>query len=71
MRCSSITLFSELGIDYSEMRVKVTIGFQEPAKVGRAKLITEITQDKAEISVAYCGKNFNMFGENSLSVIAT
>ena len=53
------------------MRVKVTIGVQEPAKVGRAKLITEITQDNAEISVAYCGKNFNMFGENSLSVIAT
>ncbi len=53
------------------MRVKVTIGVPEPAKVGRAKLITEITQDKAEISVAYCGKNFNMRGEDSLSVIAT
>ena len=53
------------------MRVKVTIGVQEPAKVGRTKFITEITQDKAYISVAYCVQNINMRGEDSLSVIAT
>ncbi|NOD84615.1 Lin0512 family protein [Ruegeria sp. HKCCD6119] len=46
---SSITLFSKLGIDHSEMRVSVTIGVQDPEQVDCDLVASDLPRGRAEV----------------------
>ncbi|WP_170335806.1 Lin0512 family protein [Ruegeria arenilitoris] len=46
---SSITLFSKLGIDHSEMRVCVTIGVQHPEDVDCDLVASDLPRGRAEV----------------------
>ncbi|MEX0275915.1 MAG: Lin0512 family protein [Ruegeria sp.] len=46
---SSVTLFSKLGIDHTEMRVQVTIGVQQPEKVDCAQISADLPRGRAEV----------------------
>ncbi|UWP95985.1 Lin0512 family protein [Aliiroseovarius crassostreae] len=54
---SSITLFTELGLDHSEMRVAVTIGVAEPAKLDLEVVRAELPRGRAEVQVVKGGMN--------------
>ncbi|RBW55103.1 Lin0512 family protein [Ruegeria sp. A3M17] len=46
---SSITLFSKLGIDHTEMRVQVTIAVQQPDEVDCDKVAADLPRGRAEV----------------------
>ncbi|NVO55903.1 Lin0512 family protein [Rhodobacteraceae bacterium B1Z28] len=46
---SSITLFSKLGIDHTEMRVQVTIGVQHPENVDCDLVAADLPRGRAEV----------------------
>ena len=46
---SSITLFSNLGIDHSEMQVRVTIGVQKPEAVDCNLVAADLPRGRAEV----------------------
>ena len=52
---SSILLFKSLGFDHREMRVQVTIGVQQPARVDTAVVAAELPRGHAEVTVVHGG----------------
>ena len=52
---SSILLFKSLGFDHREMRVQVTIGVQQPARVDTAVVAAELPRGYAEVNVVHGG----------------
>ncbi|MDA5093587.1 Lin0512 family protein [Aliiroseovarius sp. KMU-50] len=66
---SSITLFSNLGIDHTEMRVAVTIGVAEPEKVDLEVVRAELPRGRAEVVAVKGGMNTQ--SGDQLHVVAT
>jgi uncharacterized protein (TIGR02058 family) len=71
IRHSSITLFSSLGINHTEMDVKITIGVQEPDKVNLDELRAQVPRGNPSIIVLFGGQNIDSRSNGDFSVIAT
>ena len=56
-RHSSLPLFGAVGLSHDVMRVKVTVGVQQPEKVDREALIPVLPRGRAEVSVVKGGLN--------------
>ena len=52
---SSITLFSELGIDHSDMRVEVTIAVQKPEAVDCDLVAADLPRGRAKVRAVFGG----------------
>lgn len=68
---SSITLFSKLGIDHTEMRVTVTIGVQDPQKVDCKRVAQELPRGRATVRAVKGGLNVQDDTSHSCHVVAT
>jgi uncharacterized protein (TIGR02058 family) len=68
---SSITLFSKLGIDHSEMRVSVTIGVQQPDAVDCDLVAAELPRGRAEVRAVKGGLDISDDEAGARHVIAT
>lgn len=68
---SSITLFSKLGIDHTEMRVQVTIGVQMPDKVDCARVAADLPRGRAEVRAVKGGLDVADDDSGTRHVIAT
>lgn len=68
---SSIVLFKSLGYDHRDMRVHVTIGVQQPAKVDIAKVTAELPRGRAEVTAVFGGLDVHDAEQETTHVIAT
>ncbi|MFY0308423.1 Lin0512 family protein [Leisingera sp. D0M16] len=68
---SSITLFSKLGIDHSEMRVEVTIGVQQPEAVDCDLVARDLPRGRASVRAVKGGLDVEDDGAGSRHVVAT
>jgi uncharacterized protein (TIGR02058 family) len=68
---SSLIFFRSLDIDPAGMRVKVTIGVQEPEKVDAAAVEATLPRGKADVTVVFGGQNVVDAENDTVSVIAT
>lgn len=68
---SSITLFSKLGIDHGDMRVKVTIGVQSPEKVDCALVAADLPRGRAEVEAVLGGQDVVDDAAGTRHVVAT
>lgn len=68
---SSITLFSKLGIDHSEMRVCVTIGVQQPDNVDCDRVAADLPRGRAEVRAVKGGLDVVDDSAGTRHVIAT
>jgi uncharacterized protein (TIGR02058 family) len=68
---SSITLFSKLGIDHTEMRVAVTIAVQEPDQVDCAAVAQDLPRGRAEVRAVKGGLDVADPDTGALHVVAT
>jgi uncharacterized protein (TIGR02058 family) len=68
---SSITLFSKLGIDHTEMRVQVTIAVQQPDKVDCDKVAADLPRGRAEVRAVKGGLDVVDDAAGTRHVIAT
>lgn len=71
IRHSSLTLFSELGLDHQQMTVKVTIGVQEPDQLDTARIAAELPRGNATVTATKGGQNIPSPDGATASVIAT
>ncbi|OED49461.1 Lin0512 family protein [Leisingera sp. S232] len=68
---SSITLFSKLGIDHSEMRVDVTIGVQQPEAVDCDLVATDLPRGRASVRAVKGGLDVEDAAAETRHVVAT
>ncbi|APX16355.1 hypothetical protein PhaeoP83_03602 [Phaeobacter inhibens] len=68
---SSITLFTKLGIDHTEMRVDVTIGVQEPDKVDCDLVAADLPRGRATVRAVFGGLDVDDHADGSKHVVAT
>ena len=68
---SSITLFSKLGIDHSEMRVCVTIGVQQPEDVDCDLVASDLPRGRAELRAVKGGLDVEDTEAGTRHVVAT
>lgn len=68
---SSITLFSKLGIDHSEMRVLVTIGVQKPELVDCELVAADLPRGRAEVRAVSGGLDLDDPKSDTRHVVAT
>ncbi|UWQ49660.1 Lin0512 family protein [Leisingera caerulea] len=68
---SSITLFSKLGLDHSEMRVEVTIGVQQPEAVDCNLVAQDLPRGRASVQAVKGGLDVEDAEEGTRHVIAT
>ncbi len=68
---SSITLFSKLGIDHSEMRVRVTIGVQRPEAVDCDQVAADLPRGQAEVRAVNGGLDVVDDAAGTRHVVAT
>lgn len=68
---SSIVLFASLGLDHREMRVQVTIGVQDPARVDTDVVAAELPRGRAEVEVVHGGLDVHDPDNATTHVIAT
>ncbi|WP_282119808.1 Lin0512 family protein [Ruegeria atlantica] len=68
---SSITLFSKLGIDHTEMRVQVTIAVQQPDEVDCDKVAADLPRGRAEVRAVKGGLDVVDDAAGTRHVIAT
>jgi uncharacterized protein (TIGR02058 family) len=68
---SSITLFFKLGIDHSQMRVKVTIAVQEPDQVDCDLVAQDLPRGRASVRAVKGGLNIADPASDNLHVVAT
>jgi len=71
IRHSSLTMFTELDLDHTQMQVKVTIGVQDPSAVDVKTVAHELPRGKAEVSAVLGGQNIPSPDGTTASVIAT
>ncbi|WP_204115822.1 Lin0512 family protein [Shimia biformata] len=71
IRHSAIPMFSALGIDPAQMRVKVTVGVQEPDKVDCDALAAKLPRGKATVSAVFGGLNVTNPDDGNVVVIAS
>lgn len=68
---SSITLFSKLGIDHTEMRVDVTIAVQHPEQVNCELVAQDLPRGRATVRAVKGGLNVTDDASGSVHVVAT
>ncbi|WP_435661410.1 Lin0512 family protein [Leisingera caerulea] len=68
---SSITLFSKLRLDHSEMRVEVTIGVQQPEAVDCNRVAQDLPRGRASVQAVKGGLDVEDAEEGTRHVIAT
>ncbi|MEM6658592.1 MAG: Lin0512 family protein [Pseudomonadota bacterium] len=68
---SSITLFSNLGIDHGDMRVSVTIGVQNPDQVDCARIAADLPRGRAEVRAVPGGLDIIDDAAGTHHVVAT
>ncbi|UWQ83437.1 Lin0512 family protein [Leisingera caerulea] len=68
---SSITLFSKLRLDHSEMRVEVTIGVQQPEAVDCNLVAQDLPRGRASVQAVKGGLDVADAEEGTRHVIAT
>ncbi|MBO9446082.1 Lin0512 family protein [Ruegeria sp. R14_0] len=68
---SSITLFSKLGIDHTEMRVQVTIAVQNPDAVDCDQVAADLPRGRAEVRAVKGGLDVADDAAGTRHVIAT
>ncbi|WP_027235905.1 Lin0512 family protein [Leisingera caerulea] len=68
---SSITLFSKLRLDHSEMRVEVTIGVQQPEAVDCNLVAQDLPRGRASVQAVKGGLDVEDAEEGTRHVIAT
>lgn len=68
---SSITLFSKLGIDHTEMRVQVTIGVQDPDAVDCDLVAADLPRGRATVSAVKGGLDVTDAQSGTRHVVAT
>ncbi|WP_037314766.1 Lin0512 family protein [Ruegeria halocynthiae] len=68
---SSITLFSKLGIDHSEMRVRVTIAVQNPDQVDCDLVAADLPRGRAEVRAVKGGLDVQDTESGTRHVVAT
>ena len=71
IRHSSLTVFSELGLDHTQMRVQVTIGVQQPDQIDLARVAAELPRGRAEVKAVLGGQNIPSPDGTTASVVAT
>jgi len=71
IRHSSLILFRSLGVDHTEMKVKVTIGVQQPGQVDSAIVAQKLPRGRAEVTVVKGGLNIVDVDNVTCSVVAT
>ena len=71
IRHSSITLFSSLDIDHTEMDVKITIGVQEPDKINLDELCAQVPRGNPNVIATFGGQNIASRSDGYFSVVAT
>lgn len=68
---SSITLFSKLGIDHTEMRVEVTIAVQDPSQVDCDLVAQDLPRGHATVRAVKGGLNVVDPESDGMHVVAT
>ncbi len=68
---SSITLFSKLGVDHHQMRVRVTIGVQQPDAVDCELVAGDLPRGRAEVRAVTGGLDVEDPEDGKRHVIAT
>ncbi len=68
---SSITLFSTLGIDHSEMRVQVTVGVQNPELVDCDLVAADLPRGRAEVRAVPGGQDVVDEAAGTRHIVAT
>lgn len=68
---SSITLFSKLGIDHTEMRVDVTIAVQKPEQVDCDLVASDLPRGRATVRAVHGGLDVEDSETGTRHVIAT
>ena len=71
IRHSSLILFRSLGLNHTDMRVRVTIGVQHPEQVDIEKVAQKLPRGKAIVRAFKGGLNVIDTDNNSTSVVAT
>ena len=71
LRHSSIVMFKSLDIPHDQMRVRVTIGVQEPDKLDLTALAAELPRGRAEVTGVVGGLNVHDPDNAQTHVIAT
>ncbi len=67
MRRSSLPIFGSLGMDHSEMRVKVTIGTHDPAALDTDRIVAHMPRGRAEVSAVVGGLHLD--GDDPMIVV--
>lgn len=70
-RHSTLPLFPALDLDYTEMRVQVTVGVQDPSQVDAAALAAILPRGRATVTVVMGGQNVPNPETGDTAVIAT
>ncbi len=68
---SSITLFSKLGLDHTEMQVEVTIAVQDPSQVDCDLVAEDLPRGRARVLAVKGGLNVTDPDSDAVHVIAT
>lgn len=68
---SSITLFSNLGIDHTSMRVQVTIGVQQPEALDCERVAAELPRGIAQVHAVKGGLDIEDSSAGTRHVVAT
>ena len=68
---SSITLFSKLGLDHTDMRVEVTVAVQEPGQVDCAVVAQDLPRGRATVKAVKGGLNVQDPDSDTVHVVAT
>ena len=69
IRHSAIPMFDALGMDPSDMEVRVTIGAQEPEKVDCDALVAKLPRGRASVSAVQGGLNITNPDSGNVMVI--
>ncbi|MBE1286047.1 MAG: hypothetical protein GJ676_22220 [Rhodobacteraceae bacterium] len=68
---SSITLFSKLGIDHTEMRVQVTIAVQKPEQVDCDLVAKDLPRGRAQVTAVFGGLDVEDAEAGTCHIVAT
>lgn len=49
MRRSSLPIFGSIGLDHERMRVRVTLGAQDPGAIDTARIVAHMPRGRAEV----------------------
>ena len=71
IRHSSIPMFDALGIDPTEMEVRVTIGVQQPSKVDCEALAERLPRGRASVKAVHGGLDVEKPDSGNVIVVAS